>query len=102
MPRSRSAMLIASPIPRVPPVTIATRAMLELPVMLTGRLLPADPACKFAHDQPFQHGDAFRRVVEAIDQRKLLAARTDERFAAADPKLLQRFDAVGREAGRGD
>jgi hypothetical protein len=34
MPMSFKAMLIASPIPRVPPVTIATRAIDSLPFLI--------------------------------------------------------------------
>src|SRR6185312_5280684 len=100
MPMSLSAMLIASPIPRVPPVTIATRAIAELPSIRRARLFPGHPARKLAFDQPFEHGDAFGRIVEAVEQSELLAARMHEAVAPADSELLERFDAVGGEAGR--
>src|SRR5690242_8961581 len=102
MPASRSAMLIASPIPRVPPVTIATRAICLSCLSPSARLRFDGPACKFTADQRLQHGHAFGRIVEAIEPRKGLAADCHERLAPANSKFLDGLDAVGREARRGD
>ena len=41
-------------------------------------------------------------IVEAIEQRELLAAGVLECLAAANPELLQRLEAIGGEARRGD
>src|SRR5690242_20074815 len=98
---SLSATLIASPIPRVPPVTIATRAMRSLLSLLRqARLGSGQPARKLALDQAFEHGDAFSRIVEAVEKRERVAARLLERVAPADPELLQGLDTVGAETGR--
>src|SRR4029079_9310559 len=98
---SLSATLIASPMPRVPPVTIATRAMSFLLIFESlGRLGRWNPACKFAHDQPLQHGDAFRGIVQAVEQRELLAAGVEEGLAAANAQLLEGFEAIGGETRR--
>src|SRR4051794_39641673 len=102
MPKSLSAMLIASPMPRVPPVTIATRAIDPLPFCRLRCLSRLQPACKFALDQAFEHGDAFRRIVEAVEQREPFAASAKKRRASADPELFQGLDAIGGKAGRRD
>src|SRR6185369_2576811 len=99
---SRSAILIASPIPRVPPVTIATRAMRILLLIVAARLGGWEPAFKFALDQLFEHGDAFRRVIEAFEHGEVVSAGGEEGLAAADAELLEGFEAIGGEAGRGD
>src|SRR5215208_507189 len=99
---SRSATLIASPMPREPPVTIATRAMKSSCRLRLWRLGLRQPACKLAHDQLLQHGHAFRRIVEALEQRELLSTAIDEGLAPADPELLDCLDAVGGKSGSGD
>src|SRR6266550_1273361 len=99
---SRSAMLIASPMPRVPPVTIATRAMSCLPSYPAARLGRLQPACKFTRHQLLQHGHAFGRIVEAIEQRELVAAMRQECAAAANAELLERLQAIGGKSGRSD
>src|SRR5256885_4486385 len=96
---SRSAMLIASPMPRVPPVTIATRAMSCLPSYSGARLGRLQPACKFTRYQLLQHGHAFGRIVEAIEQREPVAAMRQECAAPADSELLERFQAIGGKSG---
>src|SRR5689334_9043105 len=102
MPMSLRAMLIASPMPRVPPVTIATRAMRFLLLVAAARLGVGQPARKFALDQAFEHGDAFERIVEAVEQRELLTTSVDERLSPTDSKFLQRLEAIGGETGSGD
>ena len=48
----------------------------RLPCVLNARAYSSlQPACKFTLDQLFQHGDAFGRIVEAIEQRELLRRR---------------------------
>src|SRR6185503_3410118 len=101
MPMSRRAMLIAAPIPRVPPVTIATRAIMSS-FWFGARLFRGKPACKLTLDQPFEHGDAFGRIVEAVEQRKRLAARLFEGVASPNAELLECLDAVGRKSRRRD
>src|SRR3954470_4136146 len=96
---SRSAMLIASPMPRVPPVTIATRAMSCLPSYPAARLGRLQPACKFTRHQLLPHGHAFGRIVEAIEQRQPVAAMRQERPAAANAELFERFEAIGGKPG---
>src|SRR6478672_2743800 len=98
---SFSATLIASPIPRDPPVTIATRAMF-LSSSPRRRLSLRQPACKFALDQSFQHCDAFSGIVQAIEQRETLAAGTFKALAATNAELFQRLQTVGGKSGRGD
>src|SRR5256885_9730014 len=97
---SRSAMLIASPMPRVPPVTIATRAMSCLPSYSGARLGRLQPACKFTRYQLLQHGHAFGRIVEAIEQREPVAAMRQECAAPADSELLERFQAISGKSRR--
>src|SRR4028119_615586 len=100
MPASRRATLIASPMPLVPPVTIATRAMPLLSCFCRARpLRAAQPTFKLAPQNAAQHFDARRAVVEAAKIGGIGAARLDEGVAAADRKLLERLEAVGREAG---
>src|SRR5947208_7096711 len=99
---SRSAMLIASPMPRVPPVTIATRAMSSLPSYSAARLGRLQPACKFARHQLLQHGHAFGRIVETIEESELIAAMRQKCAAAADAELLERLEAIGGKSGRRD
>src|SRR5947209_3069855 len=102
MPMSRSAMLIASPMPRVPPVTIATRAMRSLRFLPLGRLFLVQPPGKFAADQFGHHLHAFGRVVEAVEQRELLAAGVEECVSAADSELFQCLYAIGGKARGSD
>src|SRR5574338_330991 len=101
MPKSLRAMLIASPMPRVPPVTIATRAIDSLLLISRVRLGRGHPSFKLAEQEPLQHGHPFRRIVEAFEQRELLAPARKEGLAPADPELFQRLQAVGGEPGRG-
>src|SRR6185437_5693877 len=100
MPMSRSAMLIASPIPRVPPVTIATRAMRSLRCLPLARLCFGQPARKFARDQAFQHCDALWRIIEAVEQCEMLPAGVTESLAAADSEFLESLDAIGGKTRR--
>src|SRR3954451_16405350 len=102
MPMSLSAMLIASPMPRVPPVTIATRAMNSSSVMRRKRLGRRQPTFKLALHQLLQHGHAFGRIVEAIEQGELLPAVRPERLATTNAEFLERFKTVGGESGRRD
>src|SRR5688500_8563984 len=102
MPMSLSATLIASPMPRVPPVTIATRAMKSSSMPKRTRLGRRPPTFKFAGNQAFEHRHAFGRIVEAVEPREMRAASTEKRLAAADAKLFDRFEAVGGKTGRGD
>src|SRR4051812_37865454 len=102
MPMSRSAMLIASPMPRVPPVTIATRAMIFSPSGRLRRLGRRPPTFKLALHQLLQHGHALGRIVEAVEQREMLATVRTERLAAANAELFQRLKAIGGKAGRCD
>src|SRR5688572_21045059 len=93
-------MLIASPMPRVPPVTIATRAMI-LSLVFSGRaLLRRHPTFKLAADQLAQHLQARGAVVEAGEVGEIGPAGAEESIAAADRQLLERLQAVGGEAGR--
>src|SRR3954453_15484150 len=97
---SFKATLIASPMPRGPPVTIATRAISFLLIGAATRLCAGQPACKFAADQLLQHDEAFGRIVEAIEQCEVRAAGADEGLAPADSELFERFETVGRKTGR--
>src|SRR5215210_406027 len=99
---SLRAMLIASPMPRVPPVTIATRAMFHPPKPKPTRLGRCSPSFKFAADQLLQHGHPFGRVVEAIEPREMRAAGSQKRISTADAELLQRFEAVCGKSRRCD
>src|SRR5829696_1751174 len=93
-------MLIASPMPRVPPVTIATRAMI-ISLLLSGRaLLRRHPTFKLAADQPAQHLQARRAVVEAGEISEIRPAGIQEGGAAPDRQLLERLEAIGGEAER--
>src|SRR5215213_7890841 len=94
---SLSATLIDSPIPRVPPVTIATRAMCLSSSPGAGLSL-RQPACKFTAGKPVQHRDAFAGIVKAIEQREALSAGMFETLATADAELFERLQTVGREA----
>src|SRR5687768_14339023 len=94
---------MASPIPLVPPVTIATRAILSLPpVFMSRSLWGRQPAFKFGSDDGAEHVDAGRGGVEARQVSKGLAARGQELLLAADRQLLERLQAVGRETRRDD
>src|SRR5688572_33261732 len=98
---SLSATLIAAPMPRVPPVTIATRAMF-LSSYFSAGLCAGKPACKLAPDQRVEQRHPLGAVVEAFEQGEMLAAGLAERVAAADAKLFQRLQAVSGKAWRGD
>src|ERR1700739_1868035 len=100
MPMSRSAMRIASPMPRVPPVTIATRFILLLPSEDYESLGKRPPTCKFPHYDNAQHCDAFNAVIETGEVREVGTAGCLEGCATANLEFLQRFDTIGREAGR--
>src|SRR5215210_4324486 len=102
MPMSLSATLIASPMPRVPPVTIATRAMKTSLMPKPTRLGRRHPSFKFAADQSFQQRHPFGRIIEAIEPREMGSAGGQECLAPADSELLDRLQAIGRESGRGD
>src|SRR3954469_4014902 len=92
-------MLIASPMPLVPPVTIATRAISLSLVLLSERpLLRRGPGFKLAADDRAQHLHAGCAVVEAGQVGELAAAGGEEGVAAANRKLLQRLQAIGGEA----
>src|SRR4029453_3729141 len=102
MPAFLRATLIASPMPRVPPVTTATRPMKPLLFCFEARLCVEKPACKFAADQRVEQIHPLAAVVEAFKQRELLPPGRNESLAAADAQLLERLQAIGGEAGRGD
>src|SRR5215213_10315370 len=102
MPMSLSAVLIASPMPRVPPVTIATRAMKSSSMPKPTRLGRRSPTFKFAGDQPFEHRHPFGRIVEAVEPREMRAAGGEERLAPADAKLFDGFETVCGKTGRSD
>src|ERR687898_357294 len=102
MPMSVSATLIASPIPRVPPVTIATRAMNPSSCLKRTRLSRGSPTFKFAGDQLLQHGHSLGRIVEAVEPREMRAAGGEKTVAAADAELLEGFEAIGGESGGRD
>src|SRR4028118_1931395 len=102
MPASRSAIEIASPMPRVPPVTTATRAMILSFSLVVGALWPGRPSFKLASDDAAQHCEPRLAVVEAGKVGEIGAAGAEEGIAAADRQLLQRLEAIGREAGRHD
>src|SRR4051812_10550592 len=87
--------------PRVPPVTTATRAMMPSSLLLLSRrrLGRAQPSFKLAADHAAEHGEAGRGIVEAGEVGEALAAGGDERVAAAQGELLERLEAIRREAG---
>ena len=60
-----------------------------LPCWSRSAPIPAPPAFKLTADQKFQHGDAFGRIVEAIEQRELLAARLLERLGGRECRALR-------------
>src|SRR5688572_6529549 len=96
---SLRAMLIASPIPRVPPVTMATRAMtLSRFCFYCSGLGRRPPSRKFAPDQRVKHRHPLVAVVQAVEPREMGPAGVDERLAAANAELLKSFEAVHREA----
>src|SRR5829696_7891615 len=88
--------------PRVPPVTIATRAIDPLLSFFLEGLCVGEPACKFAADQRVEQIHPLGAVVEAFEQGEMLAAGVDERGPPADAELFQRLQAVGGKAGRGN
>src|SRR4051794_17242084 len=102
MPASRSAMLIASPMPRVPPVTTATRAILPSSrfFWVWAALRAGQPTFKLAADYAAQHVHAGRAVVEAGEVGEMRSAEGGEGVAAADFELFQGLQAVRREARR--
>ena len=97
-------MLIASPMPLVPPVTIATRAMILSFCLLLwrGPYCAAQPTFKLAGEQGAQHRHAVVAVVEAGQIGEIAAAGGEEGLAAANRQLLQRLQAIGGEARRED
>src|SRR5690606_19812425 len=60
----------------------------------------SEPAAELAPHQMLQQFHARRAVVEAGKRRELLTAMLAEEFRVLDGDLLERLDAVGREAGR--
>src|ERR1044072_4394222 len=96
-------MLMASPIPRVPPVTIATRAMsLSQNPKNRRALWMWQPPCKLAGNQRLKHGHALGRIVEAFEAGEPFATSLQECLTAADSELLDGLHAIGGKTGRGD
>ena len=103
MPMSLSAMLIASPMPRVPPVTIATRAMILSCSRSGGAYGCGSQPASSRRDQRVRawsmpSGESLRQSSRA----KCSPPAREERLAAADAELFQRLEAVGGKARRGD
>ena len=70
--------------------------------MYGGRLSRLNPAPQFPPHQCFQHRDAGITVVKAGYRGKLGAACGKELLLAADGQFLKRFQAISREARRGN
>src|SRR3954454_7808888 len=87
--------------PRVPPVTTATRAMAHPLLFLSvPRLGRSDPAFKFTANYAAQHFDPCRAVVEAGEIGEMAAAGAEEGGAPAYVQLLESLEAIGRESRR--